>query len=265
MNQQSSPALNQGPNPTLNNECDAEPVELLDIIYQDEHLVAINKPSGLLVHRSWLDKAATQFAMQMLRNQLGQYVYPIHRLDRPTSGVLLFALSSEVARLMSEQFAERAPTKMYYALVRGWCGDGELDYPLKEELDKIADKHASQEAKFKEAVTQYKCLQQVELPFAVGRYASARFSLMQLTPKTGRKHQLRRHLAHLRHPIIGDTSHGDGKQNAFSKEQLDNHRLLLHAARLAFTHPITAKPISIDAPLSADFSAVLIKCGFDFN
>ncbi|WP_434339114.1 tRNA pseudouridine(65) synthase TruC [Motilimonas cestriensis] len=240
-----------------------EPVSLLDIVYQDEYLVAINKPSGLLVHRSWLDKGATQFAMQMLRDQLGQYVYPIHRLDRPTSGVLLFALSSDVARLMSEQFAERAPTKMYYALVRGWCGDGELDYPLKEELDKIADKHASQAATFKEAVTQYQCLQQVELPFAVGRYATARFSLMQLMPKTGRKHQLRRHLAHLRHPIIGDTSHGDGKQNAFSKQQLNNHRLLLHAAQLAFTHPITQHATVIDAPLPADFERVLKTCGID--
>ncbi len=237
------------------------PVEPLEIVYQDEYLVAINKPSGLLVHRSWLDKAATQFAMQMLRDQLGQYVYPIHRLDRPTSGLLLFALSSEIAKIMSEQFAAREPQKTYYAVVRGWCDHGELDYPLKEELDKIADKHASQEASFKAAVTQYQCLQQVELPYPVGRYQSARYSLMELMPKTGRKHQLRRHLAHLRHPIVGDTSHGDGKQNAFAKQTLGNQRLLLHAAKLVCSHPVTGEAITMVAPLPEDFCQFLTRCG----
>lgn len=237
------------------------PIPSLEIVYQDEYIVAINKPSGLLVHRSWLDKGATQFAMQMLRDQLGQYVYPIHRLDRPTSGLLLFALSSEIAKIMSEQFAARQPQKTYYAVVRGWCGDGELDYPLKEELDKIADKHASQEASFKEAITQYQCLQQVELPYPVGRYQSARLSLMELMPKTGRKHQLRRHLAHLRHPIIGDTSHGDGKQNAFAKQTLGNQRLLLHAAKLVCCHPVSQETISLVAPLPEDFCQLLTRCG----
>ncbi|RJG51191.1 tRNA pseudouridine(65) synthase TruC [Motilimonas pumila] len=229
----------------------------LEIVYQDEYLVAINKPSGLLVHRSWLDKGATQFAMQMLRDQLGQYVYPVHRLDRPTSGVLLFALSSEVAALMTTLFAERETHKEYLAVVRGWCDSGHLDYALTQELDKVADKFASQDKPKQDAVTGYDCLGQVELPFAVGRYQTARFSLLQLKPETGRKHQLRRHCAHLRHPIIGDTSHGDGKQNAFFKTEFNNHRLLLHAAQLGFCHPVTKQAVCITAPLTADFCQVL--------
>lgn len=233
----------------------------LEIVYQDEYLVAINKPSGLLVHRSWLDKGATQFAMQMLRDQLGQYVYPVHRLDRPTSGILLFALSSEVAALMTTLFAERQTHKEYLAVVRGWCDSGHLDYALTQELDKVADKFASQDKPKQDAVTGYDCLGQVELPFAVGRYQTARFSLLQLKPETGRKHQLRRHCAHLRHPIIGDTSHGDGKQNAFFKNQFNNHRLLLHAAKLAFIHPVTQQEVQIVAPLTQDFYEVLEQTG----
>ena len=112
---------------------------MLDILYQDEHLVAINKPSGLLVHRSLIDTRESEFALQLTRDQIGQRVYPVHRLDRPTSGVLLFALSSEVARVLSEQFSQHEVIKNYLALVRGYCRiKGRINYPLKEELDKIS-------------------------------------------------------------------------------------------------------------------------------
>lgn len=221
---------------------------MLSICYQDEHLIAIDKPGGLLVHRSMIDRHATEFAMQMLRDQIGQHVFPVHRLDRPTSGVLLFALSSDVARLMSAHFENHLVSKHYIALVRGFVNDsGILDYPLKEELDKIADKKANQDKEAKEAITQYSPLQQYELPFAVGRYSSARYTLMSLRPKTGRKHQLRRHMAHLRHPIAGDTSHGDGKHNRFLKEQFQLSGLCLSCTELAFPHPITGKEIIINS------------------
>ncbi|WP_333606548.1 tRNA pseudouridine(65) synthase TruC [Arsukibacterium sp.] len=230
---------------------------ILPILYQDHALVVIDKPAGMLVHRSFLDKHETLFVMQTLRDQLGQHVYPVHRLDRPTSGVLVFALSSEVARLLSEQNQAGLWQKGYLALVRGFINEaGELDYPLSRQLDDIADKFSHDDKAAQQALTRYQPLQQVELPFAVGRYASSRYALVALQPLTGRKHQLRRHLAHLRHPIIGDTSHGDGKHNAFFKQQLHCPRLMLMAYTLRLKHPLTAEPLHFTAHLT-DFVPLL--------
>ncbi|MFT6985052.1 MAG: tRNA pseudouridine65 synthase [Psychromonas sp.] len=235
----------------------------LDILYQDEFVVAVNKPSGLLVHRSWLDYHATEFALQKVRNQIGQYVYPVHRLDRPTSGVLLFALDKVSAKNISDQFVNHTTEKRYLAVVRGYLEDGELDYPLKEILDKIADKQAQQDKPAQQAFTQYCSLAKTMLPIAVRPYDSSRYSLLELIPKTGRKHQLRRHMAHLRHPIVGDTSHGDGKHNAMFRDNFDCHRLLLHAAYLSFNHPETGQLVEINAPLDAFFQSLLIALKLD--
>ena len=229
----------------------------LEILYQDEYLVAINKPSGLLVHRSWLDTNATEFAVQKLRDQIGQHVYPVHRLDRPTSGVLLFVLDKDSARHLMQQFIDQTTEKSYLAVVRGHLGEGRLDYPLKYQYDKIADKKADMTKPPQEAVTEYRCLAQTEVPIAVGPYTSSRYSLMELIPKTGRKHQLRRHMKHLRHPIVGDTSHGDGKHNIMFREHFNLQRLLLHAASLSVTHPKTGERIEINAPLTSEFLSVL--------
>ncbi|WCE31205.1 tRNA pseudouridine(65) synthase TruC [Vibrio sp. SCSIO 43137] len=221
---------------------------MLDVVYQDEYLIAVNKPAGMLVHRSWLDKHETEFVMQTLRDQIGQHVFPLHRLDRPTSGVLFFALSSEVASDVMPMFANHEMQKTYHAIVRGWIEQGDvLDYPLKEELDKIADKFVSQEQEAKEAITEYKPLAKVEVPHSTGRYPTSRYSLIELQPKTGRKHQLRRHMAHLRHPIVGDTTHGDGKHNRLFREHYDARRLLLHATELSFVHPYSKERIVIKA------------------
>lgn len=233
---------------------------MLEIVYQDETLIAVNKPAGMLVHRSWLDKQETQFVMQTLRDQIGQHVFPLHRLDRPTSGVLVFALSSEVARVFMPLFATQQIQKTYHAIVRGWLPQaGVLDYPLKEEQDKIADKFAQADKPAQEAITQYAPLAQVELPEAVGRYPTARYSLVELQPQTGRKHQLRRHMAHLRHPIVGDTSHGDGKHNAFFREKYQVNRLLLHASSLSFVHPYSQQTIEIKAPLDEAWQSLLAR------
>jgi tRNA pseudouridine synthase C len=222
---------------------------LLDILYQDDELIAINKPAGMLVHRSWLDKHETQFAMQTLRDQIGQHVFPIHRLDRPTSGVLLFALNSEMARLMSEQFEQHQTQKSYLAVVRGYLeGEGEIDYPLKVILDKIADKF-SQEKEAQQAVTFYRQLAKVEMPYPAGKHNSARYSLVALFPKTGRKHQLRRHMKHLFHPIMGDSKYGDLHQNRALTTHTGCSRLMLHAYQLSFKHPKTQQAITICAPL----------------
>ena len=221
---------------------------MLEVIYQDEYLVAINKPSGLLVHRSPIDKHETRFAIQLTRDQIGQKVYPVHRLDKPTSGVLVFALSSEVARKLTEQFTHSWIAKHYLAVVRGHCApSGIIDYPLQEQLDRIADALVDPNKPAQEAVTHYYTLAQTELPLAVGRYAAARYSLMALHPKTGRKHQLRRHMKHIFHPIIGDTTHGDGKHNQLFRQVFNCPRLLLHAVCLVLTHPMTGLPLTLRA------------------
>lgn len=225
---------------------------LLPIIYQDQHLVVIDKPSGLLVHRSRLASDAKVFAMQLLRDQLGQHVYPLHRLDRPTSGLLVFALDSDTARLVNEQWAERSVEKTYHAVVRGYVDDGGIiDYPLKEELDKIADKDARGDKEAQQAVTEYRCLKRIELPFKVSKkHDTSRYSLVELKPKTGRKHQLRRHMSHIRHPIIGDSRHGEGRHNRFFRDQFGCDRLLLAATQICFQHPHSDETLdlSLDIP-----------------
>ncbi|SHF65583.1 tRNA pseudouridine65 synthase [Vibrio gazogenes DSM 21264] len=236
---------------------------VLEIIYQDEFLIAVNKPAGMLVHRSWLDKHETRFVMQTLRDQIGQHVFPLHRLDRPTSGVLVFALSSEVAAQAMPLFASHQMEKTYHALVRGWIEEAAvLDYPLVEELDKIADKHAQTDKPAQPAVTAYRPLAKVEVPYSTGRFPTSRFALIEMKPQTGRKHQLRRHMHHLSHPIIGDTTHGDGKQNRLFRTHYDCHRLLLHASRLRFVHPVTGETVTIQASFDQSWQLLFDQFGW---
>jgi len=236
---------------------------MLEIVFQDEYFVAVNKPAGMLVHRSWLDKHETQFVMQTLRDQIGQHVFPLHRLDRPTSGVLIFALSSEVASQVMPMFANHEMEKTYHAIVRGWIEEsGRLDYALKVELDKIADKHASQEKDAQEAITDYWPLAKVEVPHSTGKFPTTRYCLMEMKPLTGRKHQLRRHMAHLRHPIVGDTTHGDGKHNKLYREVYESHRLLLHASSLEFVHPFTNEKLLIKAGIDETWQKLCAEFGW---
>ncbi len=226
----------------------------LEILYQDEYLVAINKPTGLLVHKSMIDRHEIYFAMKMLRDQIGQWVYPIHRLDKPTSGVLLFALDSYTAKLMSEQFKEHTIQKTYIAVVRGYIDEsGVIDYALSVKLDKIADKDVKAVTEPQDALTEFKRLETVEVDFAVGRYEKSRYSLVELKPKTGRKHQLRRHMKHLSHHMLGDTKYGRGEHNKMIRKEFDCHRLLLHAISLEVTHPYTQKSLILNAKLDETF------------
>ncbi|OON39594.1 tRNA pseudouridine(65) synthase TruC [Izhakiella australiensis] len=231
---------------------------MIEVIYQDEWLVAVNKPAGWLVHRSWLDSKETRFVMQTVRDQIGQHVFTVHRLDRPTSGVLLMGLSSEIGRLLAEQFAAHQIEKTYHAVVRGWLqGAGCLDYPLVEEHDKIADKFSQAEKPAQQAITDWRAMAQAEAAIAVGRYPTARYGLVELRPETGRKHQLRRHLAHLRHPIIGDSKHGDLRQNRAAAEHLAMNRLMLHASKLVLRHPVTGDLLTLEAALDPCWQQVL--------
>ncbi|MCO6537930.1 MULTISPECIES: tRNA pseudouridine(65) synthase TruC [unclassified Gilliamella] len=233
---------------------------MFEILYQDDDLIAINKPSGWLVHRSWLDKTETVVVMQTLRDQIGQHVFPIHRLDRPTSGVLLFALSSDVARIMSEEFAKKQIEKTYHAIVRGYVeGEAVIDYPLVEELDKIADKFTNKNKPAQDAVTFYKSISKIEVPIKVGKFETARYSFVELKPQTGRKHQLRRHMKHIFHPILGDSKHGDLHQNRAFATYFNIKRLMLHASKLEIKHPIQHKPMIIEAKLDQSWQDILLN------
>jgi tRNA pseudouridine65 synthase len=235
----------------------------LDILYQDADLVVINKPPGLLVHRSAIDRHETRFALQILRDQLRQHVYSVHRLDKPTSGILVFALSGDVAKRLSRQFRERAVTKQYLAVVRGYCPQaGEIDYALSHKHDRIADAQARQDKPPQEALTRYRRLAQVEWPEAVDRYPQARYSLVELRPHTGRKHQLRRHMKHIGHPIIGDANHGKGVHNRFFATRFDCARLLMACTGLEFLHPMTDQPLRLSARPGEAFERVLAAFGW---
>lgn len=225
--------------------------------------MVINKPSGLLVHRSSIDRHETRFALQLLRDQIGQRVFPVHRLDKPTSGLLVFARSSDMARRLSEQFARREVNKYYLAVVRGYCPPaGAIDHPLVEKQDRIADAKATTNKPAQDALTEYRCLAQVEWPERVDRYPHARYSLVELQPQTGRKHQLRRHMKHIGHPIIGDATHGKGVHNRFFAVRFDCKRLLLACHRLEFRHPMTGQTLRLAADPDDAFMRVVNAFGW---
>ena len=234
---------------------------MLTILYRDASLIAIDKPAGLLVHRSDIDRHETRFAVQMLRDQIGQRVQPVHRLDRGTSGVLLFALDAEANRMLSAQFECNQVDKRYLAVVRGWPDEaGSIDHPLSRQHDDYGAPLRNQEPQ--DARTDYRRLACVELPIAVDRYPSARYALLALTPRTGRRHQLRRHLKHIAHPIIGDATHGKGVHNRFFKQQFGCERMLLACTELGFRHPLSGESMRIRAPLGDQFAAVVGRLGW---
>jgi tRNA pseudouridine65 synthase len=219
----------------------------LEIIYQDEYLVAINKPNGLLVHRSKIAAQEDVFALQLLRDQIGQHVFPVHRLDRKTSGVLLFALDSQTASLLQDDFVDQKINKKYHAIVRGYFpGEVELDYALTNDRGKK-----------QEAVTVFETLKTTELDIPFGKHTTSRYSLIVAYPKTGRQHQIRKHCAHLNHPIIGDRPHGCNKQNKHFKEQWEMMTMLLHASELNLVHPVTKKAISLTTNFNPEFERML--------
>ncbi len=215
----------------------------LQIIYQDSELIAINKPHGLLVHRSKYADDGTVFAMQELRNQIKQYVYPCHRIDRKTSGVLLFSLTESMNSILQQMFSNNEIKKTYKAIVRGYTPDeGIIDYALVNE-----------KGKEQEAITGYKTLKRTELAVPFGAFKTSRYSLVEVYPQSGRMHQIRKHLAHIMHPIIGDRPHGCNKQNKLFKEKWNMTSMMLHAAQLEFLHPTTKSKVIINATVSNEF------------
>lgn len=227
---------------------------LLKVLHADEHLVAIDKPAGLLVHRTALDAHEQVFALQLLRDQLGQQVWPVHRLDKGTSGLLLFALSAEVASLLGQAFESGAMRKRYLALVRGWPAEAEglIDHALARDPERAS---AGQE--LLPARTAWTRLARVEWPLASdARFASTRGALLECRPESGRRHQIRRHLKHIAHPIIGDATHGKGPLNRAMAGLLGLQRLWLHGLELALTHPVSGEPLVLQAPPGPEWQAL---------
>jgi len=220
----------------------------LPILYQCADLVAINKPHGLLVHRSPIAADATEFAVQILRDQLGQRVYPVHRLDRKTGGVLLFALNETTNAIMQQQFMDGRVAKTYLAIVRGHTPDEQLiDYPLRRDGQDV----------LQGAFTGLKTLRRTEVDIPFGKHATSRYSLVELTPTTGRMHQLRKHMAHILHPVIGDRPHGCNKQNRLFLDQFGMNTMLLHARQIQFKHPASTEEITVTAPWQTEFGRML--------
>ena len=216
---------------------------MLEIVYQDDHIIAINKPHGLLVHRSTIANDAKEFALQLLRDQIGKRVSPVHRLDRKTGGLLLFAFEKDVEIALHQQFQNGQVDKKYLAMLRGHSPDQQdIDYPLAKENGTI-----------QEAFTSFVTLKRAEINVPLGQHATSRYSLVEASPTTGRMHQLRKHFAHIFYPIIGDRKHGCNKQNRFFKEQWEMTTMLLHASQLKFKHPVTGSTITLQADIGDEF------------
>ena len=218
---------------------------MLRILHRDDHLIAIDKPPGLLVHRTGLDAGENRFAVQLLRDQIGQPVWPVHRLDKGTSGVLLFALDAATARQMGSAFESgQGMRKTYHAVVRGWPADeGLIDHPLR----RLPDDMRSEREEVQEAQTRFATLERYELPLPYGGFPATRCALVELQPLTGRRHQLRRHMKHIAHPIIGDATHGKGPLNRAVAGYLGMQRLWLHASSQALRHPVSGAELRIKA------------------
>lgn len=230
---------------------DAAPLKILHI---DADLVAIDKPAGLLVHRTALDAHEQRFALQMLRDQIGAQVWPVHRLDKGSSGVLLFALNADIARELCMAFESNRLHKRYLALVRGWPSveAGVIEHALARDPER-----ASAGQTLLAARTDWKLLNRYEWPIATDpRFNSSRYALLEAQPHSGRRHQIRRHLKHIAHPIVGDATHGKGVHNRAVAQYLGLQRLWLHALELRIEHPVTAQALSLTAPLGPEWQAL---------
>lgn len=221
----------------------------LPVLYYDDTLAVIDKPAGLLAHDSALARGETDFLVDRLREQFGRPVFLAHRLDRATSGCLLLAFDRDTASLLGQQVMAHAIQRDYLAVCRGWPAEPvfTVDHPLDGGPGK---------AQKKPAITRFEVLATCELPFAAGGFATSRYAVLLASPQTGRFRQIRRHLKHLSHHLIGDTSHGDGRHNRHFR-MLGIHRMLLHAWRMRFVHPHGGVECAVQAELDAEWQRLL--------
>lgn len=232
----------------------------VEILFADEALVVVDKPSGLFVHRTALDASVEDCLLQRVRDAVGGRVHAVHRLDRGTSGLVLFARSPGFAASLSAQFEAGSVAKRYLAIVRGHpAAEGRIDHPLVPiDPDGNRLRHLPSQA----ALTEFRTLAAVELPVAVDRYPSARYALLELSPQTGRRHQIRRHLKHLAHPIIGDATYGKGVHNRFVAAQTGVARLLLACTGIGIEHPLDGQARWFVAEPATDFRQVMAAFGW---
>jgi tRNA pseudouridine65 synthase len=224
---------------------------MLELLYRDEHLAIVNKPTGWLVHRTPLDKGETRFVLQTLRDQIGKHVWPVHRLDKGTSGVLLFALDADTARTLGQAFESgQGLQKTYRAVVRGWPADaGLIDHPLK----RMPDDMRTERLEVQPAQSRFANLRHFDLPLPQQGFTSTRCAEVALEPLTGRRHQLRRHMKHIAHPILGDATHGKGPLNRAVADLIGLQRLWLHAERLELSHPVSGQLLRLESPLPSEW------------
>jgi len=228
---------------------------MLDILYEDGDILAVNKPANLAVHRSKFVGPDDAFLIDLLREQVEGPLHLAHRLDRATSGVLLVARSPEIACRLGEQFMGRSVRKRYAAVVRGWPDptEGTIDYALPGSRDT---------GPRRDATTDYRRLGTIEVDIPLGRYEKQRYALMAAEPRTGRFRQIRKHFAHIHHPIVGDSQHGRGDHNRLFKIHFASHRLLLHAAALSFEHPVSGEPMLVRAGIDDTWTRLLDGFGW---
>lgn len=237
----------------------------LEIVFEDEWLLGVNKPAGLLVHPSWITAADEPTLMGLLKTHTGaDKLHTIHRLDRATSGIILVGKNLELTQALQAQFLQRSISKTYLATVRGWTEDAEvIDYPLVPKRDKFAEPLAQENPEPKEAVSAYRTLGRVELDIPIGPYPKARYSLVEVKPTTGRKHQIRRHMKHILHPIVGDTKYGEGRHNRLFRDHFDLHRMLLMATEIEFTHPASQARIKLGAGVDTQVHRLFTHFGWN--
>lgn len=226
---------------------------MFTVLYRDSQLLIVDKPAGWLVHRTALDRHEPKIVLQTVRDQIGQPVWPVHRLDKGTSGALAFALDPDTAAAMGQRFETgEALRKRYKAIVRGWPGDELLiDHPLK----RLAEDMRPDRMAVQQAITFLRTLLRGTLPIAQGPFPMLRWAEIELEPRTGRRHQLRRHLKHLAHPILGDSTYGKGALNRAVAADRGEHRLWLHLHSLQFEHPDHGRLIEVSAPLPPSWEA----------
>ncbi len=237
------------PNPPLHSQGrEPEAPAALEVLYLDDVLAVVNKPAGLMVHDSALARGETDFAADRLREQFGRPIFLVHRLDRATSGCLLLAFDRDTASALGKVLMSREFEKDYWAVCRGWPEESfVVDHPLDGGPGKPVKKPA---------ITRFTRLDTVELDLPSAAFPTSRYALLCAQPETGRFRQIRRHLKHVFHHLIGDTSHGDGRHNRHFR-MLGIHRMLLHARRLAFVHPVSGERVEAIAPPDAEFARAL--------
>jgi len=218
----------------------------LPILYQDDLIAVIEKPQGLITHRTPLSSDRDS-VVDRLKAQFSRPPCPVHRLDRPTSGILVCAFTPSAASSLGRAFSENGVHKEYIAVVRGYTAEeGVVDRPLRKDGAGVEQ----------EAHSAYSRLKYLEIPVKNNRYDTSRYSLIRVTPQTGRFHQIRRHMAGIGHPVVGDTSHGDLRHNRIARDYWGNERLLLHSSSICFNHPLSGETLSFFSPLPVDMSTI---------